>query len=612
MEQKLAAILCKCSTAKQLKETHLQTLINGFKDSNFLATKLMSLSTGSISLDYANRIFQGLSSPNLISHNTLIKCSIGKSHKIATITFNKLRELGIVPNSFTFTFLLSCFESLHKSECGRVVHGHVLKVGFASSLFVANALLNYHAKCGGSNLGFVRMVFDEMPERDVVSWNTMIRACMSHGEMDMAFGLFESMPEKNLVTWNSVVSGLAKVGNMESANKVFQRMPERNSVSWNAMLSGYIKSNDLKSAREIFDLMPEKSVVSWTAMVSGYALSGDLQSAKTIFGLMPVKNVVSWNTMISGCVNIRMFGEALECFHRMLTDGKCRPDQTTLISTLSACTHLNSLVHGKWVESYITKNKFELSVSLGNALIDMFAKCGDLENAKIIFDKMTEKCVITWTTMISGMAVNGLCLEALKLFDKMCSEGVKPDDVVFIAALSACTHGGLVEQGKRIFDKMVHEFGIEPRIEHYGCMVDILGRAGRIEEGITFMESMHLETNPVIWATLLSACRFHGNEELSEALIGKILKQEPNNPSYLKLITNLSASAGRIQDALNFRVASRDEQAEKVPGCSSIQVGDRVHEFVARDTRHFQMKEVYRALRSLNRHLKSLQSVGVE
>ncbi|KAL7086137.1 hypothetical protein ACP275_14G321100 [Erythranthe tilingii] len=448
-------------------------------------------------------------------------------------------------------------------------------------------------------------MFDKLLERDVVSFNTMIRTYMNYGEIDSAIKLFESMPERNLVTWNTVVSGLVKCGNMELANKVFESMPQRNSVSWNAMISGYIKLGDLKSAKDVFDEMPERSVVSWTTMVSGYAMAGDIESARRIFNHMPVKTVVSWNAMVSGCVNSHMFDEALSVFHHMLIDGKCKPDQTTLISALSACTHLNSHDHGKWIESHIRKNKIELSLPLGNALIDMYAKCGDLENAKIIFQKMSKKCIITWTTMISGLAVNGHSREALKLFDSMCLEGIEPDDVIFIAVLSACTHGGLVEEGEIIFHQMVHKFGIEPRIEHYGCMVDILGRAGRIEEAMRFIKTMNLEPNAVIWATLLSACRIRRNKNSLESslIIEKILEQEPNNHSYLKLITNLRSSVGQRLDEVDFRLANRNQGTDKVPGCSSIQVGESVHEFVAKDTSHPQRGEVYRALRSLNKHM---------
>lgn len=611
MENYLGIILQKCKTVNQLKQTHLQILVNGLKDSNFLAVKLITLSSDLISLDLAVKLFDDLPSPNLISHNTLIKCSIGKSPKTAVVAYNTLRASGISPNSFTFTFLLSCFASFHKLRCGEMVHGHVSKIGFASSVFVMNNLLDFYSKCA-ADLGVVVKVFDEMPDRDVVSWNTMIRTYMSYGEVSSAMRLFEVMPGKNLVSWNTVVSGLVKWGKMELANEVFQRMPESNTISWNAMISGYIKLGELRSAREVFDHMPERSIASWTTMVSGYATYGDIGSARTMFDQMPSKNVISWNAMIAGCVNNNSFDEALAVFQEMLIDGECRPDQMTLISVLSACTHLNSLEHGKWIESYMRKNKFELLLPLGNALIDMFAKCGDLESAKIIFDKMPRKCIITWTTMISGLAVNGRCREALSLFDTMCAEGQKPDDVIFITVLSACTHGGLVQEGKTLFNKMVRDFGIEARIEHYGCMVDVLARAGQIEEAIRFIDGMHLEANSVIWATLLSACKLHGNRDLMEFLNKKILEQEPNNPSYLKLITDVSSSTGRWREASIFHVAAREQGREKVTGCSSIHVGESVNEFVAKDTSHPQRKEVYRALRSLNKQMKPHFGVNVE
>lgn len=605
MEHKLLQFLQKCRTIKQLKQIHLQIIINGLKDNNFIVPKIISLSTDILSIDYAIATFRSIDNPSLISYNTLIQCFIGKNSNEALFTYNKMRASMISPNSFTFTFLLRSLEPFEALGDGEMVHNQIVKLGFESSVFVMNTLVDFYAKCCG-NLSLARKLFDEMPERDVVSWNTIIGACMSRGEIESAIGMFESMPERNIVSSNSVISGLLKAGEMELAHSVFQRMPERNDVSWNAMLSGYVKVGDMEIAQEIFNEMPKRSVVSWTAMVSGYATIGDIPSARKIFDEMPVKNVVSWNAMIAGYVNGRFFDRALSVFRHMLIDGKCKPDQTTLVSVLSACAHLGSHSHGKWVDSYIRKNKIELSVRLGNALIDMFAKCGDVENARAVFLKMNKRCIITWTSMISGLAVNGYCTEALEFYDKMCLEGLKPDDVIFIAVLSACTHGGLLVEGKRVFDQMVHNFDIRPRIEHYGCMVDLLGRAGKLEEAVRFIESMHLQPNAVIWATLLSACKIHGNGELLDSVTRKILDQEPTNPGYMTLITNLSSNVGRWQDALDFRIASRHLGSEKLPGCSSIQIGNCVHEFLAKDTRHAQRKEVYTVLGSLSGHLKSV------
>ncbi|XP_010537334.1 PREDICTED: pentatricopeptide repeat-containing protein At1g08070, chloroplastic-like isoform X1 [Tarenaya hassleriana] len=607
MENELLRLLGRCGRVFQLKQIHAHILVHGLQYGAFILPKLLSLSAELCSLQYTVSAFWAAKNPTVVACNTMIKCFVGKNNGGGGIrVYNRMKDLKVMPNSFTFTFLLRCFGSFEGTRDGMAIHGEILKLGLGSSVFVQNTLLDFYVKCWG-RLDFARQVFDEMPERDIVSWNSMIGVYMGQGDIESAIGLFESMPERNTVTWNSLISGLCKAGNMKLALSIFERMPVRNDVSWNSMISGFIRSGDMKAARSILDRMPEKTVVSWTLLVTGYSLAQDLESASRIFHQMPVKNIVSWNAMITGYVHNRMFDQALELFRRMLIDGKCRPDQTTLISVLSACSHLGSLGHGKWIDSYIRKNSIELSTSLGNTLIDMFAKCGDVDGAKAVFDSMGHRrCIITWTAMVSGLAINGCCKEAIDLFDRMCQEGVKPDDVIFISVLSACTHGGLVEEGNRVFDCMVTQYQIQPRIEHYGCMIDLLGRASKLEEAVQLIESMHLTPNAVIWATLLSACKIHGNAKLLEDVTRKILDQEPSNPGYLTLISNLSASVGKWEHSSTHRVSMRQHGLEKVPGCSSIQVDNQVHEFIAKDSRHEQRDRIYRALDILNGHLKEI------
>ncbi|KAF4373397.1 hypothetical protein G4B88_011666 [Cannabis sativa] len=540
MEHKLLKICQSCKSLREMKQTHLQILIHGFQDSSFTVPKLLTVSSQLGFIDYAFRVFRNCHFPNVVVYNTLIKCFVGKDS-------------------------YGCDYAFH-------VYDQMKVFGVAPNSFTFTLIL----RCFES---FEALKYGEVIHCEIVKL------------------------ERNIVTWNSVISGLSKAGNMELACIVFEKMTERNEVSWNSIISGYVRLGDVKSARCVFDDMPEKTVVSWTAMVSGYTMVGDLKSARSIFDQMPVKNVVSWNAMIAGYVHNHMFDQALQMFSQMLIDRNCRPDETTLVSVLSACSHLGSLEHGRWVDSYIKRSNFSLSIPLGNALMDMFAKCGDVENAKVIFHKMPKRCIITWTTMVSGLSVNGKCKEALNLFDSMCGAGVKPDDVIFIAVLSACTHGGFVEDGKRIFCQMVSEFGVKPRIEHYGCMVDLLGRAGKLEEAVGFVESMPLEPNAVIWATLLGSCKIHGNENLLDSVTKKIIEQEPSNPSYLTLISNLSASVGRWKDALTYRMAMSQQGVEKVPGCSSIQIGNVILEFLARDTRHEERKDIYEVLYCLRKHL---------
>ncbi|CAA6660359.1 unnamed protein product [Spirodela intermedia] len=557
MEQRLLRMLQNCGNPRELKRTHLQILVRGLADSDFLLPKLVEVSAAAHSLGYAGQVLRCTQTRNVVAYNNMVKCFAGsRSPAGAFSAYGRMRALGVYPNSFTFTFLLRAMDSGDSSQGGEAVHAQIVRSGCGSSLFVKNTLLAFYSKCS-RDLAPARLVFDEMPQRDVVSWNSLIHAYMMRGEMASAVEAFESMPERSIVSWNSIITGLSKVGDMCSAQLMFDRMAVRNIVSGNAMIAGYAAAGDMAAARSIFDRMEQKN------------------------------NTVSWNAMISGYNENRRFDRALQTFQAMLIDGECPPNEITLIAVASACGHLGSLEHGNWVYSYAKKNDLEISSELGNALVDMFAKCGEMKCAEAVFNQMTMRCVISWTTMIWGLGAHGQSGEALALFEEMSRHGVEPDDVTFIALLSACAHGGLVEEGQRIFRQMAVEFGIEPRIEHYGCMVDLLARAGRAEEAIHFIGSMPLEPNVVVWATLLSSCRWDGGgEQVVESVGRKMAELEPLDPGYQVLLSNSSASIGRWRGVSSIRGAMWQEGVEKLPGCSSIQVGCEVHEFLAKDLRH--------------------------
>ncbi|XP_042494062.1 pentatricopeptide repeat-containing protein At2g44880-like [Macadamia integrifolia] len=612
MEQKMLQLLQNCKSIRELKQTHVVIFIHGLQESNFILPKLISLSSSFGFVEYATKIFESSNFPNVFVFNTMIECFIVRTRRNDALrTYNRMKAASIAPNNFSFTILLKSCKSSKDLEDGTELHTEIVKSGYGSNVFVQNTLLDFYTK-SSTNLDLAYRVFEELPERDVVTWNSMIGAYLTHGDTESAIKLFDSMPHRNIVSWNSIISGLSKVGDMESAQLIFERMPIKNEVSWNAIITGYVRQGDLKTAQSIFDEMSEKTVVSWTAMISGYAKARDLTSANNLFNLMPIRSVISWNAMIAGYIDNDLFDQALSVFHNMLINGKCVPNETTLISILSACSHLGAHEQGKWIDSYVKKNKFDLSIPLGNALIDMFAKCGDVENAEAVFQRIPKKCVITWTSMVSGLAINGRCREALALFNTMHREGTQPDDVLFIAVLTACTHGGLVEQGKKVFDEMVYGYNIKPRIEHYGCMVDLLGRAGKLDEAVMLVMSMPLEPNAVIWGTLLSSSKTCGNEMVVDFVTRKILELEPLNPGYLTLISNLNASNQHWEGVLSVRTAMRQEGIEKVPGCSSIQIGDTVHEFMAKDRRHRHRKEIYEALYGLIEHLKMAFDVTSE
>ncbi|CAN6213690.1 unnamed protein product [Urochloa humidicola] len=614
MEQELLRILRSLTSPRHLLQIHAQLLARGLAANPRLLPALVSAALSvsaapSCSPRQAAAILRAAgAAASTVAHNTLIERLAGRrgggrgcSPEDALGAYAAMRAVGVAPNGFTFTFLLRACESLGRLPPCRCVHGQIVRCGYGSDVVVQNALVNVYYKCGNpGDAGAARRVFDGMPDRDVVSWNSMVGVYMSSGDAEGAMELFEAMPERNVVSWNTVVAGFTRAGHMVSARSVFDRMPIRDTISWNLMISGYATSGDVKAARLLFDEMDQKDVVSWTAMVSAYAKIGDIDSAKVLFDCMPVKNLVSWNAMITAYNHNSRYDEALHTFQQMMIEGGFVPDEATLVSVASACAQLGSSEYCNWLSSYISKrNTHTITVALGNALIDMFAKCGDVGRARSIFEKMKTRCIITWTTMISGFAYNGHFREALLVYNEMCKEEVELDDTVFIAALAACAHGGLLQEGWNVFKQMVEHYGIVPRMEHYGCIVDLLGRAGKLQEAVRFIESMPLKPGAVIWVTLLSSCIAHSDAELTEYVSTKIVEIEPLNSSYQVLVSNCSALEGRWGSVLDARKTMRDCGVEKTPVSSLIQVGSEAHEFLAKDTRHPKIKEIYETLHSL-------------
>jgi pentatricopeptide repeat protein len=613
MEQELLQILRGLKSPRHLLQTHAQLLARGLCASPRLLPALVSAAFSVASSSPRHAAAAAIlraagAGASTVAHNIFIERLVGRgggggrgcSAADAFAAYTAMRAAGVSPNGFTFTFLLRACESLRRLPLCRCVHGQIVRCGFGSDVVVQNALLNVYYKCGDpGDVGVARKVFDGMADRDVVSWNSIVGVYMSSGDTTGALELFEAIPERNVVSWNTIVAAFTRAGDMVSAHAVFDRMPIRDAISWNLMISGYAGSGNVESARTLFDLMDRKDVVSWTAMVSAYAKIGDLDSARVLFDQMPDKNLVSWNAMITGYNHNSRYDEALRTFQQMMLEGRFMPDEATLVSVVSACAQLGSVEYCNWISSYISKSNTHITVALGNALIDMFAKCGDVGRARLAFDKMKTRCVITWTTMISGFAYNGQFREALLIYSDICREGVTLDDTIFIAALAACAHGGLLQEGWSIFKQMVEHYGIVPRMEHYGCIVDLLGRAGKLQEAVRFIESMPLKPAVVIWVTLLSSCITHGDAELTEYVSARVVEIEPFNSSYQVLVSNCSALEGRWGSVMDARKTLRDRGVEKTPGSSLIQVGNEVHEFLAKDTRHKKRKEVYETLDGL-------------
>ncbi|KAM0968504.1 hypothetical protein ACFX1Q_017665 [Malus domestica] len=447
----------------------------------------------------------------------------------------------------------------------------------------------------------------DAPDPDEYTFTSVLKACagiarVAEGEKVHCF-VSKYGCESNLFVRNSLTDMYFKVGNFGIAQKLFDEMSVRDVVSWNTLVSGYCSSGQVEKARWVFDGMEEKTLFSWSTMISAYAKAGELEAARRLFDEMPERNVVSWNAMIAGYAQNEKYAEAIEMFRQMQQCG-VTPNDVTLIIVLSACAHLGALDLGKWIDRFIRRNGMELGLFLGNALADMYAKCGCIIEAKRVFNKMHERDVISWSIIITGLAMNGHADEAFGCFDKMIEHEVKPNDITFMGLLTACTHAGLIDKGLEYFDLMAKAYGIIPKVEHYGCVVDLLSRAGRLIEAEYMINTMPMRPNVIVWGALLGGCRIYKDSERGERVVQRILELDSDHSGSYVYLANVYTSMGRLDDAASCRLQMRDKGVSKTPGCSWIEVDNIVHEFFMGDLSHPQMDKVYSMIRELRRKMK--------
>ncbi|KAF3781542.1 Pentatricopeptide repeat-containing protein [Nymphaea thermarum] len=340
-------------------------------------------------------------------------------------------------------------------------------------------------------------------------------------------------------------------------------------------------------------------------MIGGYLRMGALDLAKQLFADMSERNLVTWNTMITGFVQAGRGREALEFFHKMQRSARFDPDKITLASLISACSRLGALDQGKWIHNYMQKWGVPMDVVIETALVDMYAKCGCIKRSLEVFREMNYKDVLAWTAMISGLAIHGQGEEALDVFKQMLVEGkCKPNQVTFTGVLCACTHSGLVAEGRQYFQTMRSIYSIEPQPQHYACMVDLLGRAGLFGEAELLISNMPVEPDVFVWGALLGGCKMHGNLELGETVAQRLLSLEPLNHAFYVQLSNLYAKANRFEDAKKLRTTMKDKGIKKIPGCSLIEADGRVHEFSVHVSHDPLMEEIKIVLEKVTRELK--------
>eukprot|EP01018_Ginkgo_biloba_P031899 Gb_11321 [translate_table: standard] len=570
-----ASLLQGCVNRKALPEgklVHAHIIQSGFKCQDiFIANTLINMYAKSGNLVDARSILDQMPKRNVVSWTVVIAAYARHGNsKEALALFYQMQRLGFQPNQFTFASVLPACASLGTLESGKEIHQEIIRNGFQRNVFVGSALIDMYVKCG--RIEIARDVFDKMPQRDVVLWNAMI-------------------------------AGYAQNGYVTEALKLFQIMPERDVVSWTLMIEGYSQNGDIDEALELFKNMPKQNLVSWNVMIAGYAQNGQVDEALKLFQKMPERDVISWNTMIAGYTQNGGFDEALNLFHEMqLTDVK--PNSDTCASILPACANLAAQEHGKEIHEDIIRRGFQSDVFVGSSLVDMYAKCGSLEDARHVFGKMPKRNVVSWNAMITGFAMHGCGKEALQLFKEMQNSRTNPDRVTFVGVLSACCHAGLVDDGWHYFDCMSRYYKIAPVMEHYCCMVDLLGRAGRLDEALDFINEMPIKPNAAVWGSLLGACRIHKNIELGEHAAEHLFELDPKNGAPYVLLSNIYAVSGRWDEIGKVRKMMKDRRIKKTPGYSWIELNKQVYVFHVGDKSHLQTEKIYAKLERLSGQMK--------
>ncbi|KAF5948104.1 hypothetical protein HYC85_014061 [Camellia sinensis] len=475
--------------------------------------------------------------------------------------------------------LQSCARKREPME-GKACHGKIIRVGLQVDTFTSNMLINMYSKCGFVDCA--RNVFDEMPIRSLVSWNTMIGSYTQNKDEEAALDLFVYMQREGTQFSEFTVSSVLCACAAKCA--VFE--------------CKQLHAFALKTAMDSNEFVG-------TALLDVYAKSSLIEDASRVFECMPERSAVTWSSMIAGYVQNELYEKALVLFHRAQMIG-LENNQFTMSSVLSACAGLAALIEGNQMHAVIHKSGFDSNIFVASTLIDLYAKCGSIEEAYIVFSCVEEKNIVLWNAMISGFSRHARSMEAMISFEKMQQTGIWPNEVTYISVLSACGHMGLVEKGREYFDIMIKEHNLSPNVVHYSCMVDVLGRAGLIQEAKDLMDKMPFDATAPMWGSLLGSCRIHGNIELAEVAATKLFQIEPNNAGNHVLLSNTYAATKRWEEVAKARKLLKDSEAKKTRGKSWIEVKDKVHTFMVGERSHPQIAQIYLKLEDLLEEMKLL------
>lgn len=516
----------------------------------------------------------------------------------------------IKTNTIQDCFLMNQFIS----SCSALSYVDFASSAFAHmenpNAFVYNALIRGCGRCCYPDhaLGFYISMLRNNVMPNSYSFSSLVKSCTLL--RDSVFGkavhghIWKYGFDSHMFVQTTLVEFYSTLGDVSSSRRVFDDMLERDVFAWTTMILAHVQDGDMASAGNLFDEMPEKNIASWNAMIDGHAKLGNTKSAEFLFNQMLARNVISWTTMMNCYSRDKRYMDVVRLFHDMIEKGII-PDEVTMSTVISACAHLGALDIGKEVYLYLMLHEFDLDVYIGSSLIDMYAKCGSIDRSLLVFYKLKNKNLFCWNSIIDGLATHGYAKEALRMFDGMERERIQPNAVTFISILSACTHAGFVEEGRCRFMSMIQDYCITPQVEHYGCMVDLLSKAGLLKDALEMVRNMTIEPNSFVWGALLNGCKLHKNLEIAHIAVQSLMVLEPGNSGHYSLLLSMYAEVNRWSEVAKIRTTMKDLGVEKrSPGASWVEINKRVHVFAASDTYHPSYSLVHLLLLQLDDQLR--------
>ncbi|KAL9235148.1 hypothetical protein vseg_009936 [Gypsophila vaccaria] len=580
----VSSVLKSCAQTRWVlvgREVHGLALKNGLDYDVYVGNGLIQMYSECGFAGISRVVFDKMGSKDGVSWSTMIR-SYDK-HGMVNEAFEIIREMqynSVKPQQSTLISMASLLADDGNVNLAKLMHSYVIKNSEMDRLNanITTSLIDMYAKSG--NLAFARRVFDQSVEKGIASYTAMLAGYFRSRLLDEGVRLFAMMLEArifpNEVTLLTMISECGKIEALDTGKQ----------------LHGYV-------LRRGFDM----TVALGTSLVDMYGKCGEIRISRAVFDSLGKKDVMAWTALISAYAQQKCIGEAIELLVLMKEDG-IRPNQVTMASLLSVCADVSSLEIGKWIGTYIDKEGIEVDVVLQTALVDMYAKCGDIDSAYKLFDKAMRRDVGLWNAMMTGFGIHGYGEAAMELFIDMEKPGIKPNDVTFIGLLTACSHAGMVTEGKRVFEDMPKKYGLVPKIEHYGCMVDLLGRAGLLQEAYEMTQTMPVKPNTVVWGALLASCKVHKNPDLGEIAGKELLGIDPESCGHNILMSNVYAMGQRWTDVSNARMTMKRRGLVKEPGVSCIEVNGVVHEFKTAEKTHPKLEKINVMLREMIDKLK--------